>query len=178
MIQLNGSDFNGSKGVVLEEGTYPVTLKGARIYKNERFQSSELATQIDLVWTTGETYENDQGEEVEGLIYDSFLTLSLNEKAKLTARLKAILGKDFIPGRAKVDLQVEGHDSMATLPHRSEGRPEITTLRINNEDLFGKTAMVGVTVNPQGYNRVASVAPPMRQGGARKAAASAPAAPL
>jgi hypothetical protein len=176
MINLNGSDFNGSKSVTLEEGTYPVTLKGARIYKNEKYQSDELITQIDLIWDTGETYENDEGKEVPGLITDSFLTLSLNEKANLTKRLFALLGKDFKPGTAKVELQVDGHESMATLPHRSDGRPEITVFKINGEDLFGKTAMVGVTINSAGYNRVASVSAPMRQGGARRAApAGAPA---
>jgi hypothetical protein len=176
MINLNGSDFNGSKGVTLEEGTYPVTLKGARIYKNEKYQSDELITQIDLIWDTGETYENDEGKEVPGLITDSFLTLSLNEKANLVKRLQALLGKDFKPGTARVELQVDGHENMATLPHRSDGRPEITVFRINGEDLFGKTAMVGVTINSAGYNRVASVSAPMRQGGARRAApAGAPA---
>ncbi len=176
MIEFQTADFNGSKGVTLEEGTYSVTLAGARIYKNEKFQSDELVTQVDLLWDTGEMYENDEGKEVAGIITDSFLTLSFNEKANLVKRLKAILGKDFDLGRAKVGMQIEGHENTNTLPHRTDGKAKVEEFTVDGESLFGKTAMVGVTINPQGYNRVASVSAPMRAGaGQRQRPVGAPA---
>lgn len=174
-MEFNGADFNGSgKTVVLEEGTYEATLKSARMYKNEKYQSSDMQTQMDLIWDTGLVDTNDDGEEVPALIYQSFITWSFNERANLSKIVKALMGKEFDPKKAKINLVLDGHDNLQTLPHRSDGKVNVEVFEVNNQHLFGKQAMVSVTVNDNGYNRVESVSAPMRKAGTVRRVQSEP----
>lgn len=159
---FSGSDFNGSKAVTLDDGTYPATLESIKIYKNDNFEKTGLVTQLDLTWDTGDVVENDDGKEVPALIYQTFVNLSFNKKAKLSDVLRALFGREFDPVTCKVSIEIEDHASPATLEHRSEAKANITSFLVNGEEIVGKQAMVAVTTNDAGYNRVTSISAPMR----------------
>lgn len=161
-LKLSGKDFQGGGGVRLEEpGTYECTLVGASAYRNNLYQSEETRPEITLVWDTGLIDTNDRGEDAPVLIYDSYLNISLNEKANLTKRLAALAGGSL--DITKADLAIGGVNSLEDLPHRNDGRVDVTNLVLNGEDLFGKTALVSVVINDKGYPKVTGVSAPLRK---------------
>lgn len=174
-LNLSGSDYKGGAGgAKLEEaGTYPCTLIGASAYQNNKYQSDELTHQVTLIWDTGYIGENDDGEEVPVLIYDAWINLSLNEKAKLISRFAALLGGKLDAETAQVN--IKGITSLDALQHWKDGRTTIDGITVNGEEMFGKEALVTVILNDAGYPKVTQVAPPVRQapaGGRMKKAAA------
>src|SRR5690625_4560562 len=161
-INLNGKDFKGGAGgAKLEEaGTYPCTLIGASAYQNNKYQSDELTNQITLIWDTGYIGENDDGEEVPVYIYDAWINLSLNEKAKLISRFRALLGGTLDAETAQVN--IKGITSLDALQHWKEGRTTVEGITVNDTDLFGLEALVTVEINDAGYPKVTQVAPPVK----------------
>jgi hypothetical protein len=176
-IELNGADFQGGKGGTVPEGTYACKLMAAYIYKSNKFQSEEENVQLDLLWDTELSFEDDDGKEFDGIVRDSFITLSLNESSNLATRLKAIFGKSLEVKNAKVKLEIEGHENTRTLNHwRGGDKAKINIFDVNGESVFGKEATIGVGIKDNGYNKVTSVSAPMKQVGTRRAApAGAPA---
>lgn len=161
-LKLSGSDYVGTGGVRLEEpGTYECTLTGASAYRNNLYQSEETRPELTLIWDTGLLDINDNGEEAPVLIYDSYLNISLNEKANLTKRLTALAGGKL--DITKAELALAGVDSLDDLPHRNDGRVDVTGITLNGEALFGKTALVSVVINDKGYPKVTSVSAPLRK---------------
>lgn len=179
-LKLSGSDFTGGgTSVKLDEpGTYPCTLVGASAYLNNKYQSEEVVPQVTLIWDSGYTAENDDGQEVPVLIYDAWLLLSLNEKSNLVKRLTALAGGTLDPETA--DLELGGINSLDQLTHWKEGRTDVERLVLNGEELFGKEALVTVTINDKGYPKVTGVTAPLKSGKAggklkpRSAPAGAP----
>lgn len=163
VITLDGKDFQGTSGgiITIDPGTYPMTLKGARIYRDWDFEKTKLQVKLDLIWDSGMVGENDDGDEVDIMVYDSFIVLSLNEKANLVKRLAALLSNDFNPAEAKVNLEIEGYDDLEALPTREESRANVNRFEINGESIFGKQALVEVGLNKNGYNKVTNVSRPM-----------------
>ena len=163
-ISISGKDYQGGGSFVTPDpGTYPCTLVGAKMYKNENFDKDKLLNQIGLVWDTGLVVENDDGKEVDLLIFDDWLTFSLNEKANLTKRFKALA--DFDERTADLDIEFE-NDNVTTLDqlqHWREHKEPITMLKLNGENLFGKQALVSVELNASGYAKVTGVSKPMAQ---------------
>lgn len=175
-LELNGADFQGGKGGTVPEGTYPCKLTAAYIYKSNKFQSEEENVQVDLLWDTELSFEDDDGKEFDGIVRDGFLTLSLNDKSNLAKRLQAILGKSLELKTARVKIEIEGHEHTRTLSHWQAGeKAKINTLEINGESIFGREATIGVSIKENGYNKVTSVSAPMRAAGVkRQAPAGAP----
>ena len=170
-MKFSGKDYTGGGDyVTLDEGTYEVTLKAANMYKNNKYQSEELTNQISLVWDTGLLFETDAGREVEAAINDSFINFTLNEKATLVKRLKALLGAGFDPETAEVEIELEGVDNLDDLKHWREGRATVTKFVVNGENLFGKAAIVTLVHTKKGdktYANVDNVSAPVQ---ARKTA--------
>lgn len=161
-LNLSGKDFQGAGGVRLEEpGTYECTLIGASAYRNNLYQSEETRPELTLIWDTGLVDTNNQGEDAPVLIYDSYLNITLNEKANLTKRLTALAGGKL--NIIEADLSIGGVTSLDALPHRDEGRVDIPSITLNGEELFGKTALVSVTINDKGYPKVTTVAAPVKK---------------
>lgn len=183
MITLNGSNFNSSgKSVTLDPGTYPCTLRGANMYMNNKYQSEETQRQITLIWDTGFTAENEDGEEVDAIIYDSFLNFSFNEKAKLTERVASLIGA-FDARAAAIGIKLDGISNFDELTHFKDGRTDVTDLLVNDKNLWGLEALVTIVHNDKGYAKVTSVTAPIAaapQGGKLRprAAAAAVEAPL
>jgi len=159
-LTLDGSQFKGGGGGVQldQPGTYPCTLKGASVYKNNLYQSEETRPEITLIWDTGLVGENNDGEEVPVYVYDSFINLSLNEKAKFVNRLTALMGGTLDPETAR--LNIGGVTDLNSLPHRKDGRTEVTSLTLNDEDLFGKEALITVTIDGD-WAKVTNASPPV-----------------
>jgi len=164
MISVNGSQFQGSSDFIKpEKGTYPCKLVSASMYKNENFDKDKLLTQITLEWDTGLVGENSNGDEVDVVIFDSWLTFSLNEKANLTKRFKALMDFD----ERTADLQVEFADNISSeddLKHWRDGRAKVMDIRINDKSLFGLEALVEVGENSAGYTKVVNVSKPLVAG--------------
>lgn len=160
---LNGADFQGNGGGVKPEqdGTYPATLVSAEIYKNDNFEKTELVPQITLVWDLGEV-ENDDGETVPLLVYDSFIKLSLNEKATFTKRMKALTS--FEEKSCNLVLENDGNvNNLENLPHRTDARLKVTKLEINGESMIGKEALVSLELKDNGWPKVTGVSKPIAQ---------------
>lgn len=183
-MEFSGSDYQGKGGgfVTLEDGTYPVTLKAARMYKNNEYgkdpdDPANLMVQIGLIWDTGLVVENDDGEDVEAVIFDDWIRFSLNEKANLVKRLAAIMGAGFDPETAKVRLELEdGITSLDDLPYWREQKVGVTTFELNGETVFGREALVTIAANDKGYSKVTNISSPPKAGGG-KAKARPKAAP-
>lgn len=165
-MKFSGKDYTGGGDyVLLDPGTYEVTLKSANMYKNNLYQSEELTEQISLVWDTGLIIENNSGVEVEASINDSFLKFSLNEKANLVKRLKALLGAGFDPETAEVEIELDGVDDLDDLKHWRDGRTEVTKFIVNGENIFGKTAIITLGHKQKGdkvYATVENVSAPLQ----------------
>lgn len=159
-ITLDGSQFKGGGGGVQldQPGTYPCTLKGASVYKNNLYQSEETRPEITLIWDTGLVGENDDGEEVPVYVYDSFINLSLNEKAKLINRLTALVGGNLQADTARLNLG--GVTDLHSLPHRKEGRIDVTSLMLNDEEMFGREALITVAIDGD-WAKVTNASPPV-----------------
>lgn len=157
---LDGSQFKGGGGGVQLDtpGTYPCTLKAASVYKNNLYQSEETRPEITLIWDTGLIGENNDGEEVPVYVYDSFINLSLNEKAKLINRLTALMGGTLDATTARLNLG--GVTDLHSLPHRKEGRIDVTSLTLNEQEMFGKEALITVTIDGE-WAKVTNASPPV-----------------
>ena len=170
MINLDGKDFQaGGKSVALEPNTYPMKLKEARAYRDWDFDKTKIQAKLDLIWDSGLVVENDDGEEVDAYVYDSFIVISLNEKANLVKRLSAILGPNFDPAKCKVALEFEGVSALDELPMREEGKTKITRFDVDGESIFGREALVELSLNKNGYNKVTNVSRPLATAGKAKA---------
>lgn len=161
MITINGSNFNsGGKSVTLDPGTYPCTLRGANMYMNNKYQSEETQRQITLIWDTGFTAENEDGEEVDAIIYDSFLNFSFNEKATLTSRVASLIGA-FDARTAEIGIKLDGINTFDELKHFKDGRVDVTDFVVNGQNLFGREVLVTIIHNDKGYAKVTSVSAPI-----------------
>ena len=161
-FNMNGSQFLGAGNFVqVEPGTHECVLLSAEAYLNDRFNSTETQPQLTLIWDTETVGERDDGSEVDLVIYDSFLNLSLNEKAKLVNRFHAV--SDFEPD--SVDMQIVFDNDAITgpdhLPHRTDRKEKVNNILLNGESIFGKRALVEVTLNDNGYTKVKSVSKPL-----------------
>ena len=165
---LTGESFNSGDFVKAAVGTHPCVLLSAEAYLNNKFQSDELQAQVTLVWDTETIGETDSGEEVDILIFDSFINLSLNEKATLTKRLKALV--DFDENTCKLEIVWDGEQikALTDLPHRTESKKKINDIKIDGVSVFGKPALVAVELNDKGYNKVTSVSKPLASAAKRK----------
>ena len=180
-VSLSGSDFKGGgSGPRLDEaGTYPCTLIGASAYQNQKYQSEELVNQLTLIYDTGYVGENSDGEEAPVLLYAAWLLLSLNEKSNLVKHLTALMGGTLDPETATLNLG--GIKSLNDLTHWKDGRTDLTGLQVNGVELFGKEALVSVTLNDKGYPKVTGVSAPAKAppaGGRLKKAAAPAGAPV
>lgn len=163
-LSFSGKDFSGDGEFVKPDpGTYPVTLKAARMYLNNEYQSEETMVQISLIWDTGLVAEKEDGTDVDLLIFDDWIRFSLNEKANLTKRLAALMGHGFNPETAKADLELaDGVGSLDDLKHWREGRTDVLKFDVNGESIFGKEAIVTITHNDKGYVKVTNVSAPVK----------------
>lgn len=179
-IEFETADYQGGKGGTVPEGTYPCKLVGAYIYKNNKYQSEEHNVQLDLLWDTELTFEDGDGKEFEGVVRDTFITLTFNEKSNLVPKLKALLGKALDLKTSKVRMEIEGHENTRTLEHwRNGDKAKINVFDINGESVFGKEATVGVGIKENGYNKITSVSAPLRVAGkSRQTAPATSGAPL
>lgn len=158
---LSGSEYQGGDFIKPEAGTHEATLLSAEAYMNDNYEKSARIPQLTLVWDLG-LVENDNGDEVPLLVYDSFINITLNEKAKLTKRLKALADFDETTCQFVMDFEQELKD-LSQLPYRVDGKIKIVNLEINGERLFGKTALISLEINDNGYPKVTNVVKPIKR---------------
>ena len=163
-ISFDGKDYSGSGEFIKPDpGTYPCTLKGARMYLNNEYESDKTMAQISLIWDTGLIAEKDDGTEVDLLIYDDYIRWSLNEKANLTKRFTAIFGHSYEPETAQVFLKLaDGVQSLDDLKHWREGRTDVLEFTVNGDNVFGREALVTIVHNAKGYVKVTNVSAPAK----------------
>lgn len=168
---------SGSGGVKLDPGTYPCKLVGADMYLGTKFQSEETQPNITLIWDSGYTYEDDDGNDRPVYIYDSFLNFKFSPskhsmKSHLTERIYALGFPNFEPGKNKPEVRHEDFDNLkeflASLTLRKDGTTALSDFLIDGESLFGREALVQIVHNDKGYVDVVSVTPPVKTAPADK----------
>jgi hypothetical protein len=150
------------------EGTHNATLKGAQAYMKDAFDDDKPpVAALTLIWETEE--EADDGDS-NLAVFDSFLTLSVHERATLTKRLRPLTThKD--PRDWQIEIDLEDDKNLSDLPHWRNDKIRVTSIRLNDVELFGTKAMIGVSHNDNGYARVDSVvAAPKAKGKGRREA--------
>lgn len=175
-----------------EEGTYTAKLVGLRLgisteYESEkqfenglRYQSAELVWDID-----GETFN------------DSFIKVSMSERAKFYKRLSALYGRKLkstdtlewvLGSEVTQDNTLDVYTGNSRDGFVKEGEKQdglsgtVKDLKINGESIIGASCFLELSVNAAGYNRApadaASAMPKAmreaKKGGDVKAVSAAP----
>ena len=167
----SSSDTNRFEG---DPGTYVFSLKEIIIDEGSDFDNkSKTFPQARLVW-----------EDADGDTFsDSFVRIPLgfrlNDKAKWTNRLSALVGRpltDEDAARVSIDLgpDIQSYDDLAAAVAEvtDSGRKafiRVEALDFDGESLLGRAAQLTLGVNAKGYNTCAAAgASPMPTAGGKK----------
>ncbi|WP_161881913.1 hypothetical protein [Deinococcus alpinitundrae] len=172
----SSDDTNRFEG---DPGTYVFTLQEIVIDQGSEYEDkSQKYPQARFVWADadGDTFS------------DSFIRIplgfKLNDKAKWTNRLSALVGRpltDEDAHRLSIDIRdgIENYDDLddAVTDVLDNGRPaffKVKALTFDGESLFGRQAQLTLGVNPKGYNTCAAAgASPLPSAGGKKKKAAA-----
>ncbi|QLG11762.1 hypothetical protein HLB42_21660 (plasmid) [Deinococcus sp. D7000] len=170
------SDTNRFEG---DPGTYVFTLKEIIIDEGSDFEDrSKKYPQARLVW-----------EDADGDTFsDSFVRIPLgfrlNDKAKWTNRLSALVGRpltDEDAAKVSIDLgpDIGSYDDLCaavgeTLDNGRGAFLKVEALTFEGQTLFGRQAQLTLGVNARGYNSCAAAgASPLPSAGGKKKKAAA-----
>lgn len=157
-----------------DPGTYIFTLRDIVIDEGSDFDDkSKVFPQARMVW-----------EDADGDTFsDSFIRIPLgfrlNDKAKWTNRLSALVGRpltDDDAARVSIDLgdDIGSYDDLAAAVHEKtdSGRGafiKVAALEFDGQSLIGRQAQLTLGVNAKGYNTCAAGgATPIPTGGGKK----------
>lgn len=181
-MTVNKGSAEGAEGrFEAEPGTYVFTLKEIVIDQGSDFEDkSKTFPQARLVW------EDADGDRFS----DSFVRIpkgfQLNDKAKWTNRLSALLGRPLTDDDAPlltIDLgeDIQNYDDLcdAVADKFDNGRPaflKVLALEFDGKSLIGRQAQLNLGQNAKGYMTcAANGASPMPNAAGKKKKASGPA---
>lgn len=163
-----------------EPGTTEFQLQSIEITETSNFEKTEKFPAARFVWADA---DND-------VFYDSFVKIPLgfrlNDKAKFTNRLSALVGrplKDEDAVRLRIDLgdDILSYDDLAAAVRGGTRQVVVHALEfaedgVNFESLLGRKALLKLGVNDKGYNTCAAgdASPVPRAGGTKKRNAANP----
>lgn len=183
-MQSSNNRSNDENRFEGDPGTYVFALTAIIIDEGSEFDDkSKKFPQARLIW-----------EDADGDTFsDSFVRIPLgfrlNDKAKWTNRLSALVGRPLTDEDAKrlsIDLgdYILSYDDLAAAVSEvgDNGRPafiKVTALTFDGESLFGRQAQMTLGVNAKGYNTCAAAgaSPLPSAGGKKKKAAGSAAEP-
>ncbi|GGM39674.1 hypothetical protein GCM10008956_15150 [Deinococcus arenae] len=172
----SSGDTNRFEG---DPGTYVFTLKEIIIDEGSDFDDkTKTFPQARLVW------EDQDGDTFSDSFVRIPLGFRLNDKAKWTNRLSALVGRpltDDDAARVSIDLgpDIQSYDDLAAAVGEvtDSGRKaflKVLALDFDGETLFGRAAQLTLGVNAKGYNTCAAAgASPMPTSGGKKKKAPA-----
>lgn len=171
------SDTNRFEG---DPGTYVFTLKEIIIDEGSDYEDrTKKYPQARLVWEDGD------GDTFSDSFVKIPLGFRLNDKAKWTNRLSALVGRpltDEDASKVSIDLgpDIGSYDDLcAAVGEKTDSGNgaflRVLALTFNGETLFGRAAQLTLGVNAKGYNTCAAAgaSPLPSAGGKKKKAAPA-----
>lgn len=161
------SNQSAAQGFEAEAGTYIFKLVGITVDEGSEYEDkSKTFPQARFVW------EDDEGDR----FYDSFVRIPLgfrlNDKAKWTNRLAALVGRplgDSDAPKLLIDLgdSVGSYDQLAQVI--KSGSLEAKELSYDGQSLFGRQVQLTLGTNARGYNTCgAAGASPLPNNGGKK----------
>lgn len=167
-----------------DPGTYTFALKEIIIDQGTDFEDrSKTYPQARLVW------EDSDGDTFSDSFIKIPLGFRLNDKAKWTNRLSALVGRpltDEDAARVSIDLgdDIGSYDDLAAAVNEKNdnGSPvfiRVTALTYDGQSLFGRQAQLTLGVNAKGYNTCAAAgATPIPSANGKKKKTAAEAEPM